>query len=248
MQTLIVVLMLCCFTKAVSAYTIRLVTGNDYPPFTDETLQARGMITEIVELAFREVGYQAVITFRPWKRGYEETKKGIFVGTFPYIKTEERLKDFYFSQPINTMYTRIFVTKDSLFTKLDDLKGKRICVPLGYGITKAIDDMLAHESVRQEGNPVNLESCLRMILSGRKDFFIINEIHGWMTIQNTFHNKEYFRTLDTVFEEVSHHLIISKTYPDGEKILEKFNKGLEQLKQKNILSSVTKKHLKEILN
>jgi polar amino acid transport system substrate-binding protein len=248
MQTLMIVLMLCCFTKAVSAYTVHLVTGNDYPPFTDETLQARGMITEIVELAFREVGYQAAITFRPWKRGYEETKKGIFVGTFPYIKTEERLKDFYFSQPINTVYTRIFVTKDSPFTKLEDLKGKRICVPLGYGITMAIDNMLAYESTRQEGNPVNLESCLRMMLSGRKDFFIINEMHGWMTIQNTFHTKEYFRTLDTVFEEVSHHLIVSKTYPDGEKILEQFNKGLEKLKKNSNLNKIINRHLKDILN
>jgi polar amino acid transport system substrate-binding protein len=248
MQTLIIVLMLCCFAKTVSAYTVHLVTGNDYPPFTDETLQARGMITEIVELAFREVGYQAAITFRPWKRGYEETKKGIFVGTFPYIKTEERLKDFYFSQPINAVYTRIFVTKNSSITKLEDLQGKRICVPLGYGITKTIDNMLIRESIKQEGNPTNLESCLRMMLSGRKDFFIINEINGWITIKNIFHTKEHFRTLDTVFEEVSHHLIISKRYPDGEKILNLFNKGLEQLKQKNILSGVIEKHLKDILN
>jgi polar amino acid transport system substrate-binding protein len=248
MQTLLIVLMLCCVAQAVSAHTVQLVTGNDYPPFTDETLQARGMITEIVELAFREVGYQADITFRPWKRGYEETKKGLFVGTFPYIKTEERLRDFHFSLPINTAYTRVFVKKDSPFTKLEDLKGKRICVPLGYGITSAIDNMLTHESIKQEGNPINLESCLRMMLSGRKDFFIINEIHGWMTIQNTFHTKEYFRTLDAVFEEISHHLIISKTYPDGEKILEQFNKGIERLKQKSVLNEIINKHLKEILN
>jgi len=246
-QVIVFALMLSCFVHTASAKPIALVTGNNYLPFTDETLPQRGMITEIVDLVFKEIGYQPTITFRPWKRGYEETKKGLFAATFPYIKTDERLQQFYYSDPINTIYTRIFVTKDSSIKKFADLQGRRICIPLGYGITRAMDDMLRQDFVKQEGSPVNLSNCLKMMLSGRKDFFIINEIHGWMTIQNTFHTKESFRTLDIVFEELTHHLIISKAYPHGEEVLSQFNKGLEKLSKSGAIQEIIQRHLKDII-
>ena len=246
--SLYLLLIIFCLSSFATENTIHLVTGNNYPPFTDESLPQRGMITEIVDLAFREVGYQAIITFRPWKRGYEETKKGVFVGTFPYIKTEERQQEFYYSQPINTVYTRIFVTKESSIKRIEDLPGQRICIPLGYGVSKEFDEMLRKNSFKHEVNPVDLEGCLHMMLSGRKDFFIINEINGWMTIQNTFQTKEHFRALDTIFEEETHHLIVPKTHPDGEKMLELFNRGLERMRQKGRLQEIISKHLKEILD
>jgi polar amino acid transport system substrate-binding protein len=241
-------LIISCFSSFATEKTMHLVTGNNYPPFTDESLPQGGMITEIVELAFQEMGYQAIITFRPWKRGYEETKKGVFIGTFPYIKTEERQQEFYYSQPINTVYTRIFVTKQSSIKRIEDLPGQRICIPLGYGVSKEFDELLRKNAFKHDVNPVDLEGCLRMMLSGRKDFFIINEINGWMTIQNTFHTKEHFRALDMIFEEETHHLIVPKAHPEGEKILEIFNQGLERMRHKGVLQEITNKHLKGILD
>jgi polar amino acid transport system substrate-binding protein len=246
--SLYVLLNIFCLLSFAAENTIHLVTGNNYPPFTDESLPQRGMVTEIVEAAFQEMGYQAIITFRPWKRGYEETKKGVFAGTFPYIKTEERQQEFYYSQPINTVYTRIFVTKASSIKRIEDLPGQRICIPLGYGVSKEFDELLRQNAFKHEVNPVDLEGCLRMMLSGRKDFFIINEINGWMTIQNTFQTKEHFRALDTIFEEETHHLIVPKTHPDGEKMLELFNRGLERMRHKGALQEIINKHLKEILD
>jgi ABC-type amino acid transport substrate-binding protein len=83
-----------------------------------------------------------------------------------------------------------------------------------------------------------------MIRSRRKDFFIINEINGWMMIQKTFHTKAYFRTLDNVFEEETHHLIVSKSYPGGKKVIADFNKGLAKLKAKGLLAKIINRHLK----
>ncbi len=241
-------LVLCCLATPVFANPLKLVTGNNYPPFADETLPHGGMMTEIVELAFREAGYATSVAFRPWKRGYEETKKGLFAATFPYIKTTERLKDFYYSEPMNIMYTRIFVTRDSSFTKFEDLQNQRICIPLGFGITKRFAEVFTQNFIRAEGHPVDLVSCLKMMLAGRKDFVIINEITGWMTIQNTFQTKEGFRTLEQVFEEETHHLIVSKTYPDGEDIITQFNIGLKKLEDKGTLHAVIQRHLKGILD
>jgi polar amino acid transport system substrate-binding protein len=139
------------------------------------------------------------------------------------------------------------VTKESSIKRIEDLPGQRICIPLGYGVSREFEEMLRTNAVKHEVNPVDLEGCLRMMLSGRKDFFIINEINGWMTIQNTFHTKEQFRALDTIFEEESHHLIVPKTHPDAQKVLEIFNKGLESLRRKGVLEEIVSKHLQGIL-
>ena len=247
MRLTLLILIFCCVTPLASAKTIPLVTGNEYAPFTDENLPQGGMITEIVVRAFQAIGDEPSIAFRPWKRGYEETKKGLFAATFPYIKTEERLQSFYYSQPINTVYTRIFVTKDSPIKHLEDLRGRRICVPLGYGVSKSLDTLLAKDNLSQEQNPVDLSGCLKMMMLNRKDFFIINEINGWITIQDTFHTKENFRTLEPVFEEETHHLIFSKDYPDVETIIKQFNHALDKLRDQGILQQITYKHLKDIL-
>jgi polar amino acid transport system substrate-binding protein len=246
-KTGVIYLILCCMTVSASATTIHVVTGNHYPPFTDENLPGGGMITEIVEMAFKKVGYQAQIAFRPWKRGYEETKKGVFVATFPYIKTEERLKDFYYSQPITTVYTRVFVVKDSPIRELQDLTGRRICVPLGYGVAEKFHEMLKQGLFNAEATPVDLEGCLRMMLSGRKDFFIINEINGWATIRETFNTTEHFRTLDATFKEETHHLIVSKTTADGAHLIKTFERGLDQLREDGTLEIILKRHMKDLL-
>ena len=247
MKPYCLVLMLCCLSTVGYTETMQIVTGNDYPPFADTHLPQGGMSTEIITLAFRAAGFQPEVMFRPWKRGYEETRKGIFAATFPYIKTEERLKDFFYSDPIDSVYIRIFVRQDSDIKTLEDLEGKRICVPLGYGVAKQFEDLINKHSFQREGNPVELGHCLKMLQSGRKDFFVINEINAWMTIQNTFHTRAHFRTLDTVVAEESHYLIISKTYPQAEKILARFNMGLKQLKDRKILPAVMDRHLKGIL-
>lgn len=240
--------LLCWMTTLATAAPLPLVTGNDYAPFTDERLPQRGMVTEIVELVFKEMHYDVQVTFRPWKRGYEETKKGIFAATFPYIKTDERLQAFYYSEPITTIPTRIFVTNRSPIRKLDDLQGRRICIPLGYGINKELNTMLRRTVSDQLGSPVDLEGCLRQMIAGRKDFFILNEISGWMAIQNTFQSKDDFRTLDTVFASDSHHLIISKSYPNAEKILADFNQGIANLRQTGRLQQIVDRHLRDIIN
>ena len=246
MKPYLLVLILCGVTTGASAQVIHLVTGNNYHPYTDESLPKRGMVTEIVELAFKEMKYDPQITFRPWKRGYEEAKRGIFAGAFPYIKSEERLKDFYFSDPIYRTPIRIFVGSDSSIKKIEDLKGKRICIPLGYAVNKGLKKIIK-DNIHNEGtNPSDLAGCLRMIQLGRKDFFIIDEHNGWMTIMETFHTKEHFRTLDDVFEEETHHLIVSKTYLRGEQIIDQFNQGLKKLKEKGFLKNIMNQHLKDL--
>ncbi len=73
--------------------SVRLVTGNDYKPFTDQSLPQGGMITAIVNQIFIKMGYIPEIEFLSLSRGYSLSSRGAVLGTFPYVKTPERLAE-----------------------------------------------------------------------------------------------------------------------------------------------------------
>ena len=49
---------------------LRLVTGNDYKPFTDESLPEGGLANEIVKRSYDQIGVKYSIEWKPWKRGF----------------------------------------------------------------------------------------------------------------------------------------------------------------------------------
>jgi len=72
--------------------------------------------------------------FLPWKRGYADTEKnGKYVGTFPYVKNQEREALFLYSQPLFLERVRLFSRNGT--PKDQNWNGKSVCVPLGYDTT-----------------------------------------------------------------------------------------------------------------
>ena len=119
---------------AVRAERLQLVTGDDYAPFTGQTLPKRGLATEIVQTALREMGHESTVTFRPWKRGYAETLSGRYFATFPYGKNETREAEFFYSKPLYIFGLYFFARADSdvEFKEDKDLQGQKVCMPLGF--------------------------------------------------------------------------------------------------------------------
>ena len=76
---------------------VKLVTGNDYQPYTHESLPEGGLFNEIVKRAYDKVGITYAIDWKPWRRGFNETLAGKYLATYPYVLTEERNKLFAFS-------------------------------------------------------------------------------------------------------------------------------------------------------
>ena len=248
-QLVILLILFLGLSTSLSAETFNLVTGNAYPPFTDEKLPNRGMITEIIEATFKEMGDTIAIEFRPWKRGYERTKRGLFLGTFPYIKNKERIRDFYFSKSLYTVINRIFVKKDSSirFSKFEDLKGLVSCIPIGYAVPLKLEEMVDRGEIEKE-NPRDLDKCYMMIKRNRADFTAINELSGWITVKRLFKTKTDFKALDKAVQEVGQYFIISKQYPDGQKILKQFNQAFDRLEKKGVVNEITNRHIGQYLD
>ena len=126
------------FTSAATAESIEITTG-EYAPWTSESLKHGGFSTHVITEAFKLEGYDVNFTFYPWKRVYEAAKDGRrFHASSWWYTSDERAKDFHYSDPLLTDSTVFFYLKENPlgeWNALDDLKGRRIGATAGYTYT-----------------------------------------------------------------------------------------------------------------
>ena len=236
------VLLLLGWHVTASAESFKLVTG-EFAPFSGKDLPGEGLTSEIIKHAFESMKHTVMMEFQPWKRGYKNTLTHKYFGTFPYVKTEERSKWFFYSKPIYTAQVRWFVRDDFgiHYEKDEDLQGLRICSPLGYS-TNTIQNFIDKKIVKLIV-PKGDEECFELLKIGRAQLYAVNLITGWHVIQKKYGTKEGFRTLDKPLPESTYHLMVAKDYPDVTKWLDQFNEGLEQLQKEGEVQSIISRHL-----
>ena len=242
---LLILALLACAASARAEQPTRLATGNDYKPFSDESLPEGGMITDIVTTVFRQIGYEPEVHFLSWTRGYNLTKQAHFLGTFPYVKTPERMEEFYYSDPIYTIVTRFFVQAESdiVYNTKSDLKGLTVCKPLGYNLTD-IQDFLDKDILAMQ-RPSTMESCFNMLRLGRVNLVPINEHVGWSVVNQNPSHAGHFKVLEKTLQEDGLYLMISRNYPDGMAIMQDFNSSLQEMKDDGRLESIIAGHLED---
>ncbi|HVI89255.1 MAG TPA: transporter substrate-binding domain-containing protein [Dongiaceae bacterium] len=223
---------------------LRLVTGPDYKPFTDPGLPMGGMQSEIVRAAFAKVGEAVSITFQPWMRGYAETQRLVFDGTFPYARSTERAKDFLYSDDIYVQVSRPYVLKDSTLaaTTPGDLAGKTLCSPQGYVVAAPIAQLLARRAIRLE-RPDGMDQCFKMLQLRRVDAVICIDVQAQATARHVFGHQDMVKPLAAVVAITSHNLIVARQHPDAARIIGDFNRGLALLKASGEFDAIVKRQL-----
>lgn len=210
---------------------MRLVTGDDYAPFTGKTLPAGGMLTQVVQAALQHSGVEYSLAWRPWKRGYVQTLSGGFDATFPYVKTAEREVLFLYSQPIFHVEQYIFSRAGDVIeiTEKASMRGRSLCYPLGWQPPANIQQMLDDGELSRHA-PVGLKECARLLLMGRDDFFISDRLLGETALQLSGVPAEKFRRSNTAVGHNALHLIVPREHAHGAEIIGQFNRGLTALK------------------
>jgi len=231
---------------AARAGDLTLVTGTNYPPFTGPELPNGGLVTEIVDRVFSEIDPDGGfgVEFAPWTRGYQLSKEGQYLGTFPYVRTPEREEVFHYSDPILAGRERFFVLEGSnlVFKKNEDLFGKRICSPRGYDQTRFLQYVEPDWIIIDE--PADLVDCFRLLAVGRTGLVPIIEEVGLYTIaQAPELDMEQFRILPRVLRTSTLHLIISKAIPGGKDVIAEFNAKLNELRKAGVIDEITARHL-----
>lgn len=220
-----------------------LVTGNDFAPFTGETLPQGGMLTEVVLGAFKAVGLSYEIRFMPWKRGYDGVVAGKYLGSFPYVRTPERESEVLYSDPLMEVRQLVYLSARTPmeFHTPQDFKGRSVCAPVGYALPTELTAMVANGDLVRE-SPADLPACVRMVATDRVDAFIIDEFTGQAAVANVVAERD-IRVSDQPYARVGQHLVLSRANPEAPAVMAAFNSGLKKLKESGAFDEIVKRHL-----
>ena len=100
----------------ISARTIVLAT-DPFPPFHSPEVKGYGFFAEIVQAAFKEVGHDLKIEFVPWNRALELSQTGYYDGVIGALYSDDRAKNYLFSNTVYKIGLSIFINKNNKFTK-----------------------------------------------------------------------------------------------------------------------------------
>lgn len=217
-------------TSALAA-PLRLVTGDDYAPFTGKALPAGGMLTQVVRAALQRSSIDSSLDWQPWKRGYMKTLRGDYDATFPYVHTPQREEVFLYSEPLFVAEQHIFSRAGQVIEINDvpSMQGLRLCYPLGWQPPPIIQQLLDDGQLRRH-SPTGLNECARLLLMDRDDFFISDRRLGETALQLTGVPLEQFRRSDSAINSSTLHLIVPRSHPQAAVIIAQFNQGLAQLR------------------
>lgn len=228
---------------AAAAVPLRLATGDDYPPFTGRSLPGGGLITEIVTRVLQAMGRSPQIVWLPWRRGYVEAASGDVFGTFPYIRTPERERQFLFSAPLLEVTNRVFVRRDAQlsFERVEDLSGARGCMMLGGAHPRALQALIDAGRITVEA-PDSLASCFRMLQAGRVDFVSINEWVAPYAAREALGHEDMVRPIGPPIEVLTQHLIVARSLPGAQVFIAQFDAALAKLRHSGDIEAIVARH------
>lgn len=225
---------------------LNLISGNDFKPWSDQSLPNGGVITEIVQTTFKEIGIKTTIEWLPWKRGYHRVVMGKYndYATFPYSYSNKRAVNVYYSIPILISGLTIFVLDENPiateYIEQSALHGLRFCTGLGYAF-EDFASLIDSGDITLKKFP-NIESCFLSIKAGRADAVVINKHVGNGILLSLFNKDHGFRSLKEHKPSV-YHLVVNKEYPNTLGILYEFNKGLVKLQKNGVVEEIINRHM-----
>lgn len=207
---------------------MKLVSGENYFPFAAAQIPQRGWSFAVINAVFADMNVDVSIEILPWTRGFQWTLDGHYIGTFPYVYSEERAKDFIYSDPINWVPVHLYVSAASDILSMDQLYGKTLCLPHGYVLDswskqfyQKFDFSISHAQ--------NAIGCAGQVLKGWSD---VSQINGYFTRKETldrFGSLDGVRVLATEVASIPLHFIIAKGTPDADSIMQRFNTSLKAI-------------------
>ena len=175
---------------AADGAVIRLLTGNDYAPFTDQSLPDQGLITDIVATALSASPEQPAFEIG-WVDDWSLHLKDLLTNLeydigFPWFKPdcvstpeEYRCQNFNFSNPVFEMPILLFTHRDRplIFNADKDIHGSVLCRPNGY-FTHDLEKngrLWLTNNIIELKQPSTIKECFDLLTAGTVDAVALNE-------------------------------------------------------------------------
>jgi polar amino acid transport system substrate-binding protein len=223
--------------------TLRIYTNN-YEPYYGENLPDQGPVIEIIRLAFKAVGYDIDVSFRPWKRIIQEGQNGEcdVIAAVWFNTGRESWMALTDSMLINEVGFYKRKNDDLVFIDYPDLNTRNVVIGTVRGY-------ISPEGFNQAGlkNEEVTEDILnlRKLVNNRIRLALMDKQLGAYLLKKdmTRHDIEWLVTL----QKIPLRNGIMKTAKGDWRIKrDDFNKGLAIIKSKGMIEQVLKKH--DLLN
>jgi polar amino acid transport system substrate-binding protein len=205
---------------------IALPSETDFPGYDIELIQA----------AFHEQGLNTEFGFFPWKRAYLLVKSGEYDALCSCSWLPEREQDFFYSQEMGRVAKGVFSLERRDFKKIEELLGKSVGVVSGYNL----EDELVSAGVFDIHSVMNDDLLLNLLLYERVEFIYSYENTIRFLLKKRVNNLS-IRFYE--FESAPYYLCVNRTGKDGGTILQKFNTGLQALRDKGRYDQILQRYL-----
>lgn len=223
------------------ARDISMVTVN-WEPYYGDSLIDKGVITDIVQTAFKRAGHSSSIKFIPWKRALVKVTRGesdVLMGAY---YTKERDKKYYTSDSIYSINVRL-VSKKSLgvskFSRLEDLKPYSIGVTRGF-VTSEDFDNASFLNKKEAGTTLK---SVKKLIGDRVQMVVMAEgIFNFEFMKVGKDKRDNYQFLDPILTTNELVLLGSKKNPQNKKLIDDFNKELSLMRKDGAYREILMKH------
>ena len=226
--------------------TVRLAVG-EWQPYITEKVEGKGLLSQIVSAAYKEVGVKVEYHFFSWKRAMFYVEKGSYDGSIGWVKSTEREKRVDYSDPIGETASVFFHLKTLPFhwDDSDDLQGYDISATYGYYELEKLRGLVEPgKDYRIQSHNTELDS-LKLLLNKRVDLFLCSRAVGLSLLRSnftpaqaaqvTYHPQPFFT------ENV--HAIFNKQSAKSQRLKELLNTGLQVIRDNGKFDALIKNYI-----
>lgn len=220
------------WTTAEASEVVTIAAEDDWAPYSSmraDRSGPEGLAPALVKAAFKTQDVDVRFEVLPFSRCLHYADKGLVVGCFDTTRTEAN-KDQYYWHP-----TPLFQEELGIFGRVDegaskeltqkDLEGQTVGVTLGY--TYPTDFMqnghITKLSAASDGNLV------KMLVAKRVNYILLNTMPGYYRIKHEPVLKAQIKRVGSIRVD-SFWVSFSRAHPDGKRMSETFEKGLQAIK------------------
>ncbi len=218
MKPILLQLLALCFVVSAAASAkptkIRLTNG-EWAPYQSEHLPEYGAASQLVTEAFKAAGVEVEYGFFPWNRAMMLVEQGHWDGTFMWVLTPERERNYLVSDPLFTLREVVFYSKDNPISaqKPEDLKGKTMGVLDSSAFGHQFGPLVDSGAIEVARVPNN-QQLFQMLALGRVDFVPELETSGYDAVLEylTAKQQTQINHLESITYPWSYHLLISRQW------------------------------------
>jgi len=244
---------------------VEFLTADGFAPYTGRSLEAGGMLTQVIVAAMGVVKDEAKGRFDygvSWVNDWSAHLRPLlltrtFDGGFPWARpncdtvdldeaSRFRCQRFFFSEPLYEEITRLFVPTNSRIRTLrsEEITGATLCRTAGQPIHEL--DEQGRKWVKDGRvllmRPPSVDECFRLLENGTVHGVVEGELVGHASL-TTLGVVDKVRMIEQPIALTTYHVLVSKSHPHARTIMYYVNSSLETLRDSGEYDRLIERHL-----